>query len=485
MSQKAKKSSKKSLKDLICHIKVLYYNNDPILNGVNDVNMLYSALCDLDEIIGIYEVKDSIVKQIKFLLVNYSSEKSKFDDHMLHTVVFGPPGVGKTSIGECLANLWKALGLLVVSPKKKTKIDKISSFPILLFKKSNDKNSDREYELEIKMSQSTQTDDYDEYVDVTRQNSSKPDEKQNNYQKYITYTVGKHIEQRAPKISNDDLAIYYSNNDLEIYYNDKPTNVKCINIRNSIDDMLDKSKNIRRIELLIQGLDNILALHSTEYPKKKPLVREKITSAIKIVSRPDFVGQYIGHTCEKTQKLLTNTLEEGKVLFIDEAYSIVLDEKDSFGHEALNELNRFMSEHPQLVVIFAGYKDKMEDTLFKYQPGFKRRCTWVFEITDYSGEMLSSIFIKQLKQDGWKYTDPIENLSKFFQTNIDNFGAFGGDTLRFVLYCKLIYSELKFDCFDKLESKSITYNILTKAYEEMYKKNQPNNDDKAYMSMFA
>lgn len=76
-NNKKSKYIKNSVRDLILHIKVLYYNNDPMLKSVDDVNMLYNALCDLDNIIGMYEVKDSIVKQIKFLLINYTEGKSK------------------------------------------------------------------------------------------------------------------------------------------------------------------------------------------------------------------------------------------------------------------------------------------------------------------------------------------------------------------------------------------------------------------------
>jgi hypothetical protein len=210
------------------------------------------------------------------------------------------------------------------------------------------------------------------------------------------------------------------------------------------------------------------------------LKRAKFESPIKIVSRPDFVGQYVGHTCDKTQKLLTTTLEEGKVLFIDEAYSLVLDEKDSFGHECLNEINRFMSENPQLVMIFAGYKDKMEASIFKSQPGLARRISWNFEILNYTGEMLSDIFKKQLAKDNWIFDDKLEDLNNFFQDKIKNFSSFGGDTLRLGFYCKLKYSELKFDynTRDKLKDKTITFDILKTAYTDMYCLNKPEKDER-------
>jgi hypothetical protein len=245
-----------------------------------------------------------------------------------------------------------------------------------------------------------------------------------------------------------------------------------------IRDLSDCRMRIRKNSLLKFGIKNLIK--NVDTTNNKPhLKRQKVDTPIKIVSRPDFVGQYVGHTCEKTQKLLTTTLEEGKVLFIDEAYTIVLDEKDSFGFEALNELNRFMSEHPQLVVIFAGYKDKMEQTLFKYQPGFKRRCTWVFEISNYTGEMLMDIFKRQLGKDEWKFDGDSKDLTNFFTKKIKQFDAFGGDTIRLALYCKLKYSEIKFDftVSDKLKYKTISMEIVLAAFEEMYVKNKPEEEE--------
>ena len=75
------------------------------------------------------------------------------------------------------------------------------------------------------------------------------------------------------------------------------------------------------------------------------------------VDRSDFVGEYAGWTEAKTRTLLEES--RGKVLFIDEAYNLVTDERDSFGKVALTALNKFMSENPdEIIVIFAGYHDR-------------------------------------------------------------------------------------------------------------------------------
>lgn len=500
-SIKAKKVN--VVKNLISHIKVMYYNNDPMLNSVDDVNILYNALCELDEIIGMDEVKDSIVKQIKFLLVNYSGDKNKFENHMLHTVVFGPPGVGKTTVGSCLANIWKGLGLIEKrklnekqhkfgnnrsndnnhnnnNNNNNSKNIRILPIPIFLMKNKGendpedtkfDENDARQIELSIKT----------HFGDESNRGAFEvPDDEKS---KNVIHTSNHGTKKRRME-QKDNLK------------DDSEINQKIKSLKDELDELTKREvdsvddkrryviefaeykRKMREFKLLSCGIKNLIKVVDCSNIKP-PLKRIKIESPIRIVSRPDFVGQFVGHTCDKTQKLLTSTLEEGKVLFIDEAYSIVLDEKDSFGHEALNELNRFMSEHPELVVIFAGYKDKMESTLFRYQPGFKRRCTWVFEISNYTGEMLADIFKKQLQKESWIYEGDNSELSKFFESKITNFDAFGGDTIRMALYCKLKFAELKFDnaSGSKLKHKTITLEILKTAYTDLYCKNKPEKDE--------
>lgn len=151
-------------------------------------------------------------------------------------------------------------------------------------------------------------------------------------------------------------------------------------------------------------------------------------------------------------KILEDSL--GKVVFIDEAYAIVNDEKDAYGKEALTVLNRFMSEHSgEIIIILAGYKDSMEQSVFKYQPGLKRRCTWAFEIDGYSSSSLAIIFKVQLAETGWLVSKDI-NLDKFFDENYKWFSEFGGDTHKLAFYCKICHNEYVFNRIEMLERSS-------------------------------
>lgn len=107
------------------------------------------------------------------------------------------------------------------------------------------------------------------------------------------------------------------------------------------------------------------------------------------VDRAGLVGQYQGHTAEKVQEVVKSAL--GGVLFIDEAYSLVKDEKDSFGKEALDALIKLMEDkRDTLVVIVAGYTEDMEQFL-DANPGMKSRFSKSIDFPDYSVDELMEV----------------------------------------------------------------------------------------------
>jgi probable Rubsico expression protein CbbX len=106
------------------------------------------------------------------------------------------------------------------------------------------------------------------------------------------------------------------------------------------------------------------------------------------VTRDDLVGQYIGHTAPKTKEVLKKAM--GGVLFIDEAYYLYRPENErDYGQEAIEILLQVMeNQRDDLVVIVAGYKDRM-DTFFKSNPGLSSRIAHHLDFPDYGqGELL-------------------------------------------------------------------------------------------------
>ncbi|MCJ7452667.1 MAG: CbbX protein [Steroidobacteraceae bacterium] len=108
------------------------------------------------------------------------------------------------------------------------------------------------------------------------------------------------------------------------------------------------------------------------------------------VTRDDLVGQYIGHTAPKTKEVLKRAM--GGVLFIDEAYYLYRPENErDYGQEAIEILMQVMeNQREDLVVIFAGYKNRM-DTFFQSNPGLGSRVAHHIDFPDYDVPELEAI----------------------------------------------------------------------------------------------
>ncbi|MGP1615611.1 MAG: AAA family ATPase, partial [Pollutimonas bauzanensis] len=108
------------------------------------------------------------------------------------------------------------------------------------------------------------------------------------------------------------------------------------------------------------------------------------------VTRDDLVGQYIGHTAPKTKEILKKAM--GGVLFIDEAYYLYRPENErDYGQEAIEILLQVMeNQRDDLVVIFAGYKNRM-DSFFNSNPGMSSRVAHHIDFPDYQPAELQQI----------------------------------------------------------------------------------------------
>jgi len=129
-------------------------------------------------------------------------------------------------------------------------------------------------------------------------------------------------------------------------------------------------------------------LHRLGYVRKGHLVA---------VTRDDLVGQYIGHTAPKTREILKRAM--GGVLFIDEAYYLYRPENErDYGQEAIEMLLQQMEDHrDDLVVILAGYKDRMQQ-FFRSNPGLSSRIAHHIDFPNYTSAELLAIGHLMLKQ---------------------------------------------------------------------------------------
>ena len=114
------------------------------------------------------------------------------------------------------------------------------------------------------------------------------------------------------------------------------------------------------------------------------------------VTREDLVGQYVGHTAPKTKEALKKA--KGGVLFVDEAYALYRPESErDYGIEAIEILLQAMeTQREELVVILAGYRDRME-TFFQSNPGVSSRIAHHIEFPDYTEDELLTIADRMLE----------------------------------------------------------------------------------------
>jgi probable Rubsico expression protein CbbX len=120
------------------------------------------------------------------------------------------------------------------------------------------------------------------------------------------------------------------------------------------------------------------------------------------VTRDDLVGQYIGHTAPKTREVVKKAM--GGVLFIDEAYYLYRPENErDYGQEAIEILLQVMeNQRDDLVVILAGYKDRME-TFFRSNPGMSSRIAHHLDFPDYPQSDLLRIADKMLERQNYRF----------------------------------------------------------------------------------
>jgi len=136
-------------------------------------------------------------------------------------------------------------------------------------------------------------------------------------------------------------------------------------------------------------------LHRLGYVRKGHLVA---------VTRDDLVGQFIGHTAPRTKEVVKRAM--GGVLFIDEAYFLYRPENErDYGQEAIEILLQVMeNDRDDLVVILAGYKDRM-DRFFASNPGMSSRIAHHVDFPDYGQDELYAIAGLMLEKMQYRLSD--------------------------------------------------------------------------------
>jgi len=404
-----------TLTSLIDNLIVLRNKKSDRVSNIPYIDELIVSLTKLNNMIGMEQVKTSIVDLIAFLIINSHRSNGSFTEgHMRHMVITGDPGTGKTTLARILAEICSYSGAVKPFPKLETK--KESKTFTMKTKKKEISNS--------------------------------TDQLLTNY-----YRDNYNIQQEIIKRYRNKLT------DISEY-----TTIIVDNIKH--ETVIYESIKVHLDTLYSKILDDIDIKLVTESKKEAKFI---------IAKKDDLVGEYAGHTAPKTKALLESAL--GGVLFIDEFYNIHNDSenknKDSFGAEAMTMINEYMSLYSEyLIVIFAGYKDLVEKNAYQSQRGLERRITWRFDLPGYSISELSQIFQLQLTKKGWRIEEGL-NVEDIFHKNTDILKSQAGDTEKIAQFCKHIHDRKLLHSYLKHEhklsdstDKIITLDILESA---MYK----------------
>jgi DNA polymerase III delta prime subunit len=409
--------------------------------SIPNVEKILGKLEEMDAMVEMESVKNSFVSQLLLiLLMRQRGCVPPF--RKMHTVFSGPPGVGKTSMSILVAQIWSLLNILDKRfPLTKTDsplLEKVDSVPI-----EKDYAATLTPDMKIKYKRDIahiMIDVRDKIQDMMLS-----------------------LDLKYGDSEPDDIPDFVKN----IYSKSHDTSDLC-------DTIVDKySKYFYDID------EEDIPLAKVKVPLEEPYI---------VLGRGDFIGSHVGETSLKTEAILKKN--KGKVIIIEEAYLLYNGERDSFGMEALTLINRYMDEHSDdYIFIFNGYEDHLNRTIFKAQPGLRRRIQWTFNIEKYSPDGIFKIFKHQLCSfDGpeWKICPEDEaSIKKIFIKSTDLFPYFGGDTEKLILDCQLEYGRKHF-CFQEPMVSSdcvITLEIFTKAFE-IYKKKNPGLEGKMPVPSF-
>ncbi len=136
------------------------------------------------------------------------------------------------------------------------------------------------------------------------------------------------------------------------------------------------------------------------------------------VGRADLVGKYVGQTAVKVKEVFSRA--EGRVLFIDEAYSLCDNDRGSYGDEAISTIVQEMENNrDKTCVIFAGYPKEMKE-LFEVNPGLRSRVPFTLNFNDYDADEMLQISRFEANKKGFELDEAAEKkLLEMIQTAVN------------------------------------------------------------------
>ena len=173
------------------------------------------------------------------------------------------------------------------------------------------------------------------------------------------------------------------------------------------------------------------------------------------VDRSGLVAGYVGQTAIKTKDVLKKA--KGGVLFIDEAYSLVSENGNDFGQEAIDTILKDMEDdRGKTVVIVAGY-DKPMERFIESNPGLRSRFKNFIHFNDYSGDDLYGIFEQLCKRNQYLISFEAQN--------------------RLIDYFNFVYTNRNKNFGNGRDVRNIFENIITEQSKRISRMNNPTDNE--------
>lgn len=206
---------------------------------------------------------------------------------------------------------------------------------------------------------------------------------------------------------------------------------------------------------------------------------------IVVAKRSDLIGEYLGTTAKKTQEVINAS--KGGILLIDEAYALGNKEgRDSYSKECIDTLNQNLSEgKADFLCIVAGYKDSLEQCLFKHNAGLKRRFPFVYTINNYTAVELSLIYTQMINKEAWSFHEEHRSdMKALFKSEYDLFGNMGGDVETLWFFTKLEHSKRVF-CLSEKMKKIVTLTDTKNGMNKLKEMKGPTDKDHTPTSIIS